>query len=119
MLLNHHRVHYLWISECKEAEAAGAARRAIAHDCAFEDFSKLREVGAEGLVCRLPIETTDEHLPIRLVSDHSSTGEKQTGAEDEISWKNIRKVVRSFKLQHDDAVVVCVGTLGVLLVRSR
>lgn len=47
VLLHHDHVDGLGVSEGKEAEASRAPGGAIAHDGAFGDFAKLREVVLE------------------------------------------------------------------------
>lgn len=44
MLLDHDDVDRLGVLEGQEAEAAGAARSAVPHHGALDDFAKLREV---------------------------------------------------------------------------
>lgn len=48
VLLDHDCIDSLGVSEGQEAETARAATGAVAHDGAFENIAKLREVVAQG-----------------------------------------------------------------------
>lgn len=82
VLFHHDDVDSLRVLEREEAESARSTCGAIAHDCAFEDLSELREVvvkriyrsllvevcrvhGNQLTICRLPVQTADEHFPIQ------------------------------------------------------
>ena len=101
MLLHHHCVDDLWVSEGQKAEAAGATSGAVSHDRAFDYLAVLREVllhvlcevllvqvlVAMGLsfvgltVSRLPVEATDEHLStidVSIITNLNGSNIKQS-----------------------------------------